>query len=535
MIPVGLILLISVVVIGGVAMYAAQGQDRVATQASLHLGKSVIAERQRALGVIIIEYAYWDEAVNNLLKEFDPDWVDGNIGTYMYENFGMSMSFVIDAEDRPVYGMIDGELSTDNPLDRLSGGVARLAERARTTEPDAAPVPITGFLKNGDEIHIAAVSELKNYHYKDGKEITTPTGALMILTQRLDDDVLAEISENYLLSGIHFEPAGDPVDQDARLPLAAADGTSIGYLAWEVSSPGQAMLKQVLPGVVAAFLVIAGLAYILLNRGQKLVDATLVEMANRRRAEAQLIQFQKVESLGNLSSGLAHNLNNLLYPILALSGRTRDELPPDSRGHERLEKVVEAGERAKAIVGQVLRFSHKCEITEESIDAPDSVRSSLELLRSTIPTSVILTEELDDATGAVRADPAHIGIIVMNLASNAADSMKDTGGELVVALSRVDVDADLAASLVNLEPGPCAKLTMRDTGSGMDSDTRRQIFEPFFTTKEVGDGTGLGLSSVFGVVSNLGGAIDVSSTAGAGTTVDVYLPLADTLAVAEAS
>ena len=273
----------------------------------------------------------------------------------------------------------------------------------------------------------------------------------------------------------------------------------------------------------------------LLNRGQKLVDATLGEMANRRRAEAQLIQFQKIQSLGNLSGGMAHNLNNLLYPILALSSRTRDELPPGSRGHERLEKVVEAGERAKIIVGQVLRFSHKSEFIEEPIDAPANVRSSLELMRSTIPTSVMVKEELDETTGAVRADPAQIGIVVMNLTSNATDAMKDSTGELEIVLSRADIDAAQAALLLNLKPGPYAKLTVRDTGAGMDNETQRQIFDPFFTTKEVGEGTGLGLSSVFGVVSTLGGAVDVSSAPGSGTTVDVYLPLANTLAIAEAS
>ena len=171
--------------------------------------------------------------------------------------------------------------------------------RARATEPNEAPIPITGYLKDGDEIHIVAVSELKNYNYVDGVEITTPTGALLIVTQRLDEDFLADISESYLLGGIQLLPAGASVDRDVKLPLVAADGNPIGYLAWEVSSPGQAMLKQMLPGIGAAFLVLAGLAYLLLNRGQNLVEATLSEMAIRRRTEAQLVQFQKIQSLGN--------------------------------------------------------------------------------------------------------------------------------------------------------------------------------------------------------------------------------------------
>ena len=535
MMPVGLILLVSVALIAGVVVYAAQGQDRVATDATIHLAGSVIADKKRALAQLAREYTFWDEAVQNLVTTPDLDWADANIGTYMYENFGMSSSFVIDAQNHPVYGMIDGERTVDDPLTLLSGGATTLIERARGTEPTAPPVPVIGLLQAGDVILIAAASELKNYRYEDDKELGTPTGSLLILTQRMDDALLSEISENYLLSGLRLEPESSRAHREAYLPLAMMDGTSAGRLSWEVPSPGQTMLKQVLPGIILAFLVIAGLTYLLLNRGHKIVAATLNEIANRRRAEAQLIQFQKIQSLGNLSGGMAHNLNNLLYPILALSSRTRDELPPDSRGHERLEKVVEAGERAKAIVGQVLRFSHKNEISDEPIDIQASVISSLELMHSTIPTNIVVKEVLDTAIGDVRADAAQIGIIVMNLTSNAIDAMRDTTGEMAISLARVDVDAALAASIIHLNPGPYAKLTVQDAGLGMDDQTKQQIFDPFFTTKEVGDGTGLGLSSVFGIVSGLGGTIDVSSVLGAGTTIDVYLPLVDTPAFSVAS
>ena len=115
----------------------------------------------------------------------------------------------------------------------------------------------------------------------------------------------------------------------------------------------------------------------------------------------------------------------------------------------------------------------------------------------------------------------------MNLASNATDAMNDMTGEIVISLARADVDAALSDSLINMEPGPYAKLTIRDTGHGMDDDTKQKIFDPFFTTKLVENGTGLGLSSVFGIVSSLGGTIDVTSAPGAGTSIDVYLPLVD--------
>ena len=277
-----------------------------------------------------------------------------------------------------------------------------------------------------------------------------------------------------------------------------------------------ANLLIVLTGVFVALYVAL---FLIVRRGDGIIHR---ETASRRQVEMQLMQFQKVESLG-----MAHNLNNLLYPIATLSSRTRDELPADSRGRERLDKVLEACERATTIVGQVLRFSYKSELTEEPIDIGACVRSSLDLMLSTIPSNVTLIDALDQTTGAVRADPAQIITILMNLASNATDAMNDMTGEIVISLARADVDAALSDSLINMKPGPYAKLTIRDTGHGMDDDTKQKIFDPFFTTKLVENGTGLGLSSVFGIVSSLGGTIDVTSAPGAGTSIDVYLPLVD--------
>ena len=298
-------------------------------------------------------------------------------------------------------------------------------------------------------------------------------------------------------------------------------------------------IDRTVRNLLIALSVVFGTLYVVLffivHRGDAILRRQYAELAERRQIEGELIQFQKIQSLGTLSGGIAHNLNNLLHPILSLSGRTRDALPPGSRHREDLEKVVEACERAKMLVDQILGFSYKSEITQEPIDIYSNVRSSLDLLRSTIPTNVVVKEELDAATGAVRADPAQIGIIVLNLASNAADALKGATGEMTMALSRVEVDASLAASHVNLAPGSYAKLSVSDSGLGMDDETKRRIFDPFFTTKDIGDGTGLGLSSVFGVVSTIGGTIDVSSAPGAGTTIDVYLPLADAHALSKAS
>lgn len=526
MIPVGLILLLSVALIVGVLVFAARGQDRVANEASIHLGRSVLADKNRALANLAVDSSYWDQAVDNLVTTLDRDWADANIGTYMNETYAVTSTFVVDAQNRLIYAMVDGVGTSDDPFDRLTGGIEEMAARARASEPTEPPVGITGLLKDGAEIHFTAISEFKDYEDEDGILITMPTGALLILTTRIDDVLLAELSENYLLDELQFTPFGSPVHFDVNLPVATPDGTPAGTLSWNMTSPGRAMLQQVLPGIGVSFLVLAALTFLILSRGQRMVDAALREMDSRRRAEEQVVQLQKVQSLGHLAGGMAHNLNNLIYPILVLSGRTRDELPAGTRGRERLDKVVDAGERARDLVGNILEFSHKGDAQENSIDVQDSVHSALGLLRPTMPTNVVLKEQVDAVAGAVRAHPAQIGVIVMNLVSNAADALRGTTGEVTVSLTFAEVDAPMAGSVANLEPGRFARLTVKDTGEGMTEETQRQIFDPFFTTKDVGAGTGLGLSSVFGIVSNLGGTLDVHSALHVGTTIDVYFPLA---------
>ena len=528
MIPVGFILLISIALIAGVAVYAARGQDRVAVEASIHLARSVLADVQRDLGRTLIDYSFWDEVAKNLVISPDLDWVDDNVGEYVHDELNIDTTFALDPAGRLIYGMIDGKRSTDDPNRQLSGGLDILVSQALTTAPTEYPVPFTGFLKFGDDIHIAAASEVKNYVFQDDTEIVVPTGSVMIFTRRLSDDLLMQISQDFLLAGLHFVPPTGAMSA-AELPLATVDGAQLGHLTWEVASPGRRMLYQIMPGVAIAFLIIAGLTFLVLHRGQGIVHAAINyrEMATRKQADEQLAQYQKVETLGNLSGGMAHNLNNLLLPILVLTKSTLNELPQGSKGRERLEKVLEAGERAKILVSDVLNFSHKTEISANPLDFCASVQDSIQLLRPLIPSSVSLDVILTDDVGMVRADPTQIGVVLMNLASNAAGAMAGETGTLTISLTRVDADARLEHSVSNLDVGAYAKLSVKDTGQGMDEVPWKKMFDPFFTTKDVGLGTGLGLYSVSGIVSALDGAIDVISSPGGGTTIDVYFPLVD--------
>ena len=254
---------------------------------------------------------------------------------------------------------------------------------------------------------------------------------------------------------------------------------------------------------------------------------TAKDITERKRMEAELLRHQKMESLGGLAGGIAHNFNNLLLPILGLSAKTLEALPSSSEERENMEVVVRACERAKDLVDQILAFGRRTEITRDDIDIHAIVRESVVLARAMLPKAVTLTETLDPETGVVLADAAQIGAVVMNLLSNAVDALDGGGGQVSVSLSRVDIDAAMGGAPADLTAGPHARIRVADTGMGMDEDTRKRIFDPFFTTKGVGKGTGLGLSSAYGMVTGHDGVIDVASLPGAGTTIDVYLPIAD--------
>jgi PAS domain S-box-containing protein len=257
------------------------------------------------------------------------------------------------------------------------------------------------------------------------------------------------------------------------------------------------------------------------------VRGTADDITERKRMEGELLRHQKMESLGGLAGGIAHNFNNLLLPILGLSRKTLEALPRGSEERENMEMVVRASARAKDLVEQILAFGRRTEIERDEIDLHAVVHDSVVLARAMLPPAVTLTETLDPETGMVLADAAQIGAVIMNLLSNAVDAVDGGRGEVSVSLSRVDVDQGTGGAMVDLRAGPHARIRVGDNGKGMDEETAKRIFDPFFTTKDVGKGTGLGLSSAYGMIARHDGAIDVSSRPGAGATFDVYLPVVD--------
>ncbi|HVW89605.1 MAG TPA: ATP-binding protein [Gaiellaceae bacterium] len=246
------------------------------------------------------------------------------------------------------------------------------------------------------------------------------------------------------------------------------------------------------------------------------------DLSEQKTLEDQLRQSQKMEAIGQLAGGVAHDFNNLLtaisgYAELALLRTTE----ADVQGHVR--EIAGAADRAAELTKQILAFSRRQVMQPEVVNLNAVARSTDGLMRRLVGPNVILRLDLDERLGNVLADAGQLGQVLMNLSINARDAMPD-GGVITVRTENVDLGVQEARSLYRAAPGPYVKLTVADTGVGMDVETQRRIFEPFFTTKDPGKGTGLGLSTCYGIVKQSGGYIEVESAVGRGTAFELYFP-----------
>jgi PAS domain S-box-containing protein len=252
------------------------------------------------------------------------------------------------------------------------------------------------------------------------------------------------------------------------------------------------------------------------------------DVTEKLKLEAQLQQALKMESIGTLAGGIAHDFNNILFPIVGYTEMLLKDIPENSPCKESLNQIYTSALRARSLVKQILTFSRQDSNELMLMKIQSIVTEALKLIRSTIPTTIEIKQDLNPDCGVIKADPTQIHQIVMNLATNAYHAMRDTGGELKVSLKEMEFKT-LDLINPNMAPGIYACLTVADTGVGMDKNLINKIFDPFFTTKAIGKGTGMGLSVVHGIVTAMGGAIHVYSEPGKGTQFHVYLPVEKTL------
>jgi signal transduction histidine kinase/ActR/RegA family two-component response regulator len=247
------------------------------------------------------------------------------------------------------------------------------------------------------------------------------------------------------------------------------------------------------------------------------------DVTERRRLEAHLLQSQKMEAIGRLAGGVAHDFNNMLTVITGYSQWMLDELPPDSPMCESASEILLAANRAASLTNQLLVFSRNQVIQPIILDLNSLVAQVDQMLRRLIGENIELVTKMYSDLGLIQGDPGQIEQVILNLAVNARDAMP-WGGRLTLETANVHIDEEHARTEVDCNPGAYVMLAVSDTGSGIEEEIKAHIFEPFFTTKAQGKGTGLGLSTVYGIVKQDGGHIRVESEPGVGTVFRIYFP-----------
>jgi len=244
----------------------------------------------------------------------------------------------------------------------------------------------------------------------------------------------------------------------------------------------------------------------------------------KKHLEKRLLQSQKMEAIGTLAGGIAHDFNNILSAIIGYTEIVLQYIPQSSHSHSNLKKVLKASDRAKDLVKQILTFSRQSEIQPKPIQVKPIVKEALKLLRASLPATIEIKQNLQSFS-EVMADPTQIHQVLMNLCTNASHAMRKKGGRLMVSLKEETLDTDFAIGHPDITPGRFVKLTVTDSGHGISSKNIDRIFDPFFTTKTKGEGTGMGLAVVHGIITGHGGALTVKSEIDKGSTFDIYLPI----------
>lgn len=417
-----------------------------------------------------------------------------------------------------------GSFCADFRYQRSDGQISWVHGQATALRNHAGEV--TGYIGT-----VADVTERKQAEEKFRLVVeSTPCGMLML--NEAGQIVLANIQVEKLFGYSRQELTGQPVEM--LIPARGRHGHSILRADFHahprVRQMGAGLELSGLRKDGTEFPVEIGLNPIETQEGllvlSSIIDITARKQAEAERArlEAQVRHVQKMDAIGTLAGGIAHEFNNSLTAILGFSELALQKIPADSKAHAQIQQVVAAGRRSRELVCQLLTFSRQAEQTKRPLSLHMLLKEALKLLRPTLPAIIELREHLAAPTAAVSADPTQMHQVLLNLWTNAEHAMRATGGTLDIGLDEVRIPSEDHAGLNRPAPGQYVRLTVKDTGYGMASDVKDRVFDPFFTTKYVGEGTGMGLAVVHGIVTGHGGILRVESDEGQGTTVEMYLP-----------
>ncbi len=344
------------------------------------------------------------------------------------------------------------------------------------------------------------------------KAMTNITYARIVIVIILVSSLLLGVVVSVNLTRSIARPIGDLVDATKKITSGAigytitrTDQTEFGELGRNFNAMSMA-LKEDYDRLAAA------------NRELRHL------IAERDRVEEQLRQAHKMEAIGTLAGGIAHDFNNILMTMINHTELALSAMDKDAPAFQHLEKVLIGENRARDLIRQIILFSRQSGQERRPVQLQALVDELMTLLRASLPSNIEIRQKINAGAGTVMADPTQMHQVLMNLCANAEQAMREKGGVLEVSVDAAQVDSEFAAAHPELRPGPHVLLSVSDTGRGMKPEVMKRIFEPFFTTSEVGQGIGMGLAVVHGIVAKHGGAVTVESTPGAGTRFTIYLP-----------
>ena len=471
------------------------------------------------------------------------------VGKILYANPAYHKLF--EYEDRELIGTsIIDRMETDAARQSMIDFLAML----RKGQPLATPFFQTRITKTGKKINVQV-----DFSYDRDSEgnLVSFTFVVTDITERKEAEVALQESRALLDSYIATAPVGMAIfDSDMRYvnineTLADINGLSVedhihkrprdilpGSLGSTVEKrfrsmlrTGQSIINEEIsgetlsrPGVTRhwlhSFFPIFGA-----DQKPKGVGITVIEITRIKEAEEEVRQSQKMEALGTLSGGIAHDFNNILYPIFIYADLLLEKFDADSQEYTDLKEITSAAQRAKDLVSQVLMFSRRSQGVKHVCDLVPVIKEAMKLMRAALPANITIEEKIPDGIVPVFCDSTQMYQIVVNICTNAGQAILDIG-KITITLDSSEVAGIVCFNGTKIHGDYC-RLTVTDSGVGMDDETQAKIFDPFFTTREVGQGTGLGLSTAFGIVQDHEGGIRVASEAGKGATFEVFLPLVE--------
>ncbi|MEQ8666821.1 MAG: ATP-binding protein [Rhodospirillales bacterium] len=521
MAPVIALLVIGAVVATTVLVVASKSLNENVLQSEQLLSRTAMSAQQEALSNLAFDYTWWDDIALNIIEEYDPEWADGNIGSYLHDTYAISHSFVVDEEGRTRSAFILRKSVPDaDALEILPDDVGVLVARARKASY-AQPIPHAGFTLLDATLHLVTASAITPEQVPDPLPAETARPVL-ILAKAIGPELLAEMGEAYTLENFRFVRGASPPGS-TWIDLKGINGAPIGRLVWQSNKPGTEFVDRYWPALAGTFIGMMLLAVYFLRRADQnwwdvmQLRVRLTDEMHARRHEAGIAHLQRLNVVGEMATTLAHELNQPLTSISSYAQGCVDRLRPGEPATpdilDAMKQIVAQAERADGIIRRIRDFVRRDAAELVPMNLNTLIQETAILLHSALRDGGVRVEwRLADDLPDVVANPVQLQQVFVNLIQNAIDAMQ----KVEPADRRIKIATkDLGVGEV--------ELIMVDNGHGFTSEALERAFDPFFTTK--GSGMGMGLAISRSIVEGHGGDLTVASAPEGGAVFRLTLPI----------